>query len=499
MANEYRLGYNFVPMDHRRTKIVATLGPACSDLESLRALLSAGVDVVRINGSHGQHAQHATAIARVRALSAELARPVGILFDLQGPKIRLGTFDGPPVAIAQGATFALSVGRPAADDELPCDYPYLDRDVRVGAPLLIDDGQLTCTVTHVAPGRVEARAEHAGFIGQRKGINLPESDVSAPAISDKDRADVLFAVAQKVDFIAMSFVRRAQDINALRELIDDACGHQAIIAKIEKPQALDNLEAILEASWGVMVARGDLGVELSASLVPMAQKRIIRAARRLGKPVITATQMLDSMTRNPRPTRAEASDVANAVLDGTDAVMLSQETAVGTYPVETVRMMGEIIDAVECDEAYDGKKLPPIADASAVGQVLAHAACTVAEALGAPAIATYTETGHIAQLVSQRRPHVPIVAFAATPGLEHRLCLVWGVLAITGTDINDCEDRQGALDALLMRRKLARKDDHVVLMVGAPNGRTGSTNSIMVHRIGEKPRPAQGLYEAARL
>jgi pyruvate kinase len=347
---------------------------------------------------------------------------------------------------------------------------------------------------------VEARAEHAGQISQRKGINLPDSDVSAPAISDKDRADVLFAVAQKVDFIAMSFVRRAQDIQALQQLIEGAGGHQAIIAKIEKPQALDNLEAILQASWGVMVARGDLGVELSASLVPMAQKRIIRAARRLGKPVITATQMLDSMTRNPRPTRAEASDVANAVLDGTDAVMLSQETAVGTYPTQTVRMMGEIIDAVESDEAHAGSKLPAIADEAGVGQVLAHAACAVAEAMGAPAIATYTETGCIAQLVSQRRPHVPIVALATTPGLEHKLCLVWGVVALAASAVDDGDDDwEGALDALLVRRGLARANEHVVLMVGAPNGRTGSTNSIMVHRIGDKRRPSRGLYGAASL
>lgn len=497
MASRRIFRYIFRPMDHRRTKIVATLGPACASRASLASLLSAGVDVVRINGSHGSHEDHAQAIAQVRAVSAELGRQVGVLFDLQGPKIRLGAFVGPAVVVAAQETITLAVGRPARELELPCDYPFLDRDVVVGAPLLIDDGQLTCTVTHVEPGTVRARAEHAGVIGQRKGINLPDSDVSAPAISEKDERDVLFAVAQDVDFIAMSFVRHQDDIEALRALINQAGGQQPIIAKIEKPQALNNLDGILQAAWGVMVARGDLGVELSAELVPMAQKRIIRAARALGKPVITATQMLDSMTRNPRPTRAETSDVANAVLDGTDAVMLSQETAVGLYPTQTVLMMGAIIDAVEADGPQEAATPQACGPSATVGQVLAQAACGVAEALSAQGIATYTETGRIALWVSQRRPRLPIVAFAVAPSTGRRLTLIWGVQPMVDAHLGDKANREGVLDRLLIERQVAGEGDVMVLMVGAPNGATGTTNSIMVHRVGDRPRPSDARDGAA--
>ncbi|HET6346930.1 MAG TPA: pyruvate kinase, partial [Myxococcota bacterium] len=328
----------------RRTKIVATLGPASSTPEMIGALIRAGMDVARINGSHGDHATHAQTIATVRAQAEKAGKAIGVLFDLQGPKIRFGRFEGPPRQVAAGETFDIAVGRAPTGTELPADYPFLDRDVQVGHSLLINDGSLATEVIHVEPGLVRCKALHPGSIEQRKGINLPQSIVSAPAVTDKDRADALFAVQQGVDMIALSFVRRAGDVLELQKILEGAgAPNTPLVSKIEKPQALDNLEEILQVSWGVMVARGDLGVELSPADVPMAQKRIIREANRLCKPVITATQMLDSMTRNPQPTRAEASDVANAVLDGTDAVMLSQESAAGKYPVESVSMMGRII------------------------------------------------------------------------------------------------------------------------------------------------------------
>ena len=471
----------------RCTKIVATLGPACSDPDTLFALMQAGMNVARINGSHGDHATHAKTIALVRAQAARLGRPIGILFDLQGPKIRIGRFAHPPREVAMGDLFSLAVGRPAEGDELPTDYPFLDRDVQVGQPLLINDGALASTVVAVRPGLVQCRALNPGRIEQRKGINLPESTVSAPAITDKDSVDARFAVAQQVDMIALSFVRRAADIEALKVLMRAAGRELPVIAKIEKPQALTYLDEILKASWGVMVARGDLGVELSPADVPMAQKRIIQAANQMGKPVITATQMLDSMTHNPRPTRAEASDVANAVLDGSDAVMLSQETAMGTYPVQTVATMVEIIQATEAarlpnqaSQARASRDLPN----DDIPAAVARAGCDTARRLNARAIVTLTETGRMALLAAQERPAVPILAFARDARVQHCLTLLWGVRAFLAVASDSTQDQVRALDQVLLHNDLAAPGDRLVLLVGKPGAPTGSTNLMMVHRVG---------------
>jgi pyruvate kinase len=445
------------------------------------------MNVVRINASHGDHETHAKTIATVREQAGRLGLSVGILLDLQGPKIRIGRFEGPPKEVAADEIFTLAVNRPAGTGELPADYKYLDRDVKVGDPLLINDGSLASEVVHVEPGLVRCRALHGGQIDQRKGINLPRSNVSAPAVTDKDRADAVFAVQQRVDMIAMSFVRRAADIQELKEILAQSGAQTPIVAKIEKPQALDNLEEILQAAWGVMVARGDLGVELSAADVPMAQKRIIRAANRMCKPVITATQMLDSMTRNPQPTRAEASDVANAVLDGTDAVMLSQETASGSYPVEAVSMMVRIIDAVEAHQTNDPIHRRRDQGIDEIPAAIAYAGCEVAHHLSARAIVVFTASGRMALLTSQRRPHVPIVAFAADPSLRNRLCLIWGVQPFLGAPAASMEERMKGLDAVLIREKLAEHDDRLVLLVGGPNAPTGSTNLMVVHKLGSPP------------
>ena len=339
-------------------------------------------------------------------------------------------------------------------------------------------------VTHVEPGLVRARAINANVIEQRKGINLPSSTVSAPAISEKDKADALFAVQQKVDMIAMSFVRRGADVEELKQLMAGVGTQIPIVSKIEKPQALDNLEEILQASWGVMVARGDLGVELSTADVPMAQKRIIREANRLAKPVITATQMLDSMTRNPQPTRAEASDVANAVLDGTDAVMLSQETAAGLYPIETVQTMVRIIEAVERQQEPNPIARRRSQAIDEIPEAVARAGCDVAHALNAKAIVIFTETGRMALLASQRRPEVPIIAFARDVGVRNRLCLVWNVEPYLTGSTNTIEERLLGLDKVIQQEGIAQRDDRLVLLVGAPGAPTGSTNLMMVHRVG---------------
>lgn len=486
----------------RRTKIVATLGPASSSDETVHALLQAGVDVVRLNGSHGDHAQHRAHTERVRRHAAALGRNVAIMFDLQGPKIRVGTLGKEGVGVAPGQEVAFAVGRAPDAGELPCDYDGLAGDVAVGQPMLIDDGNVQLEVCHVRDGLVRARARNAGLILSRKGINLPGSAVRLPALTDKDRADALFAVGElQVDLLALSFVRRAADVD---DLVAHLAVHQLqvpIVSKIEKPQALQALDEILRASWAVMVARGDLGVELSYAEVPMAQKRIIRAARLLGKPVITATQMLDSMTTKPTPTRAEASDVANAVLDGTDAVMLSGESASGQYPIDSVRAMGRIIDAVE------QTPLPPkvprgraVAVGSGPGSTavgpsipegtddtpaaVADAGCQVAHVVGARVLAAFTESGRMALLCSQKRPTMPIVAFAGSQSLQRCLALVWGVCAVHARDAAFVPARLPEVDATLGRLEMAASGDKIVLLVGAPRAPSGSTNLMVVHKFG---------------
>ncbi|MGB1396739.1 MAG: pyruvate kinase, partial [Planctomycetota bacterium] len=323
------------PQPLRQTKIVATLGPASSDPEILARMMESGLDVIRINASHGAHDRDRQTMTLVREVSQKVGKPVGILYDLQGPKIRVSDFSGDPIPVESGAEVAFAVNREPEAGEIGSDYDLLDQDLMVGEPILIDDGNIALETIRVESGLVIARALNSGLIHPRKGINLPETKVSAPAITDKDQEDVLFAVKEKVDFLALSFVRKQQDVQKLHDILNGEGVQIPIISKIEKPAAVTNLHEILQKSWGTMVARGDLGVEIPPQQVPLFQKQIISEGLRMGKPTITATQMLDSMTYNPRPTRAEASDVANAVLDGTDAVMLSSETAIGQYPVES--------------------------------------------------------------------------------------------------------------------------------------------------------------------
>ena len=468
----------------RATKIIATIGPASSSSEVLRGLIEGGMNVARINASHGDHETHAQTIELIRETAEQIGRPVGILFDLQGPKIRLGPFENAPRKLVAGDTFCIAVGRPPVGNELSSDYDLLDQDVTVGDPLLIDDGQVNCEVTEVTAGTVQCKVLHGGQVSPRKGLNLPKSQVSADAITEKDREDVLFAVEQKVDFIALSFVRRARDVIELGKILDSAGSSIPIISKIEKPQALVELEEILRASWGVMVARGDLGVELPPEQVPVAQKRIIRAAINSGRRVITATQMLDSMTRNPRPTRAEASDVANAVLDGTDAVMLSGETATGRFPVQSVKMMRKIIEFTENHSLRSPTQARPSQSVDSMSEAVADAGCQVAETLGAQSIVAFTQSGHTALLASRRRPGMPILTFTTRPEIRHRLTLVWGVRPYRIAPAQNTDGLIQELDGIIQSDDLADRGDPLVLLMGAPTHRMGLTNLMLVYRVG---------------
>ena len=472
-------------LNQRRTKIVATLGPASSTPEMIRQLIDAGMNMARVNASHGDHDTHARTIQAIREQAREAKRSIGILFDLQGPKIRVGKFDGPPKPVKIGDVITFAVNRAPEGDELPSDYNGLDKDVQPGQPLLIDDGNVILQITHVEKGLVRARVLNDGVIAQRKGMNLPQSIVSAPAITEKDRADALFAVNQKVDAIAMSFVRKPQDVLELKELLASVGAQTPIISKIEKPQALQNLRGILEVSWGVMVARGDLGVELSPEEVPMAQKRIIREALRVGRPVITATQMLDSMQRNPRPTRAEASDVANAVLDGTDAVMLSGETASGKYPLESIGMMDKIIEATEKSLQPNPTTRRRERGLDTSDKVVIDSGCNVAAQLHAHAICAFTLRGTTAVLCSQRRPLTPIIAFTPSDTVKDLMSVVWGVQPyVISEQAETTEAIFEELDAALLGAQLAEKGDRLVVMMSSPKMRHGPTNVMTVHQVG---------------
>jgi pyruvate kinase len=481
------------------TKIVATIGPASRGQETLSALLRAGVSVIRLNFSHGTHDDHAATIETVRRLAAADGRVVALLADLQGPKLRVGDLDGGgPVHLAPGATLAITTEPVVGTAErVSTSYERLGEDLRPGDRILLDDGHLELRVERIEPGQgtgtdVVCRVVTGGLLHSRKGINLPGTAVSAPALTEKDNVDLAFAVAQKVDLIALSFVRRPEDLRQVRAELRRLGGRQPLIAKIEKPQAVERLPAIIRAADGVMVARGDLGVELSPEAVPLIQKRIVRLANAAGIPVITATQMLESMIDSPRPTRAEASDVANAILDGTDAVMLSGETAVGSYPVAAVETMARIAHEVERDPAY----AVACAETAAFVQVerrkgrrsdaeaVAEAARSLARSLPAHAIAVLTASGRTAGLVAGQRPGLPIAAFAARPDVARRLALWHGVVPIQA-EIPFSVDAFEPIDNDLAERGLAGSGDRIVI-VGSRRrtGRVaGQTVLLQVHRL----------------
>ncbi|HEX2693442.1 MAG TPA: pyruvate kinase [Gemmatimonadaceae bacterium] len=463
-----------------RTKIVCTLGPSTANAEAIRGLIDAGMNVARVNFSHGTHEQHAATIAMVRELAREAQRPVAILGDLQGPRIRIGDLPK-PITLKVGEDVVLVHEGRERGAEIPVTYDQLAHDVRVGDRILIDDGLIELVSLEVTDGRVKARVLNGGGLKSHKGLNLPGIQVSAPSITEKDSADIRFAVDQEVDYLALSFVRRAEDIESLRKMIPKWL---LVVAKIEKDVALLNIEAIVRASDAVMVARGDLGVELPFEAVPGAQKRIIRLANRYGRPVITATQMLESMIEHPRPTRAEASDVANAIMDGTDAVMLSAETAAGAYPRLAVEAMTRIIKEIETH--------PPVAPFSGAEQgdgvvttEVAIAAATVAavDMLGAPLVVVFTKSGFSARVVSSKRPAVPILALTDEPRTFRQLALVWGVVPELVPHCADYDQMMGRAKSAVVTRELASNGDRIIVTAGVPFDMPGTTNLLKVETV----------------
>jgi pyruvate kinase len=461
-----------------RTKIVCTLGPSTANRDTLRTLMEAGLNVARLNFSHGTHEQHAETVAMVRDVAAELGRPISILGDLQGPRIRIGDLDAPRTVV-DGEDVVLVDGEHAGPGQFPTTYEHLCEDVKVGDRILIDDGLIELVALDVHAPLVTARVLHGGTIKSHKGMNLPGVAVSAPSITEKDWVDVGFAVAQGLEYLALSFVRRAADIAELRTRIPK---EMLVVAKIEKDSALENIEGIVRASDAVMVARGDLGVELPFEEVPIAQKRIIALCNKLGRPVITATQMLESMITHPRPTRAEASDVANAILDGTDAVMLSAETAAGQYPRLAVEAMTRIIMEIEKHprviRADERRSTPDLAVSTE--QSIAAAATSAVRSLGAPVLIVFTKSGFSARVVASHRPNVPILVLTDQERTYRQLSLVWGVIPCL---VPHCDDYESmvrlALDAV-RSRGLAREGDRVVVTAGVPFDVPGTTNLLKV-------------------
>ncbi|MFF5474543.1 pyruvate kinase [Streptomyces achromogenes] len=476
----------------RRAKIVCTLGPATDSYDRIKALVEAGMDVARFNLSHGTHAEHEERYRRVRKAADETGRSVGILADLQGPKIRLGRFAEGPVLLERDDTFTITVEDGVEGDRHRCGTTYagLAADVTPGERVLVDDGKVCLEVTEVDGPRVHTRVIEGGVVSDHKGLNLPGVAVSVPALSKKDEDDLRWALRTGFDLVALSFVRSGDDAVDVHRIMAEEGRRLPLIAKIEKPQAVRNLDGIVAAFDGLMVARGDLGVEMPLEQVPIVQKRAIALARRNAKPVIVATQMLDSMIENSRPTRAEASDVANAVLDGTDAVMLSGETSVGKYPVETVRTMAKIVTAAEEDMLAKG--LPPLTERGkprTQGGAVARAAADMGDFLGAKFLVAFTQSGDTARRLSRYRSPIPLLAFTPEPATRSQLSLTWGTETFLGPHVDSTDAMVDQVDELLLHYGRCQKGDVVVITAGSPPGVSGSTNMVRVHHIGEDDSP----------
>jgi pyruvate kinase len=475
----------------RRAKIVATLGPASSSPERLAELVAAGIDVARLNMSHGTQAGHLAAYNCVRAASDAAGHSVGVLIDLQGPKIRLGTFAAGPVRLLAGQEFTITTREvPGDQHEAGTTYAGLADDVRSGDRVLVDDGRVVLEVLAAADGRVRTRVVVGGVVSDHKGLNLPGVKVSVPAVTAKDEADLRWALRLQADMIALSFVQGPEDAAPARRIMDEVGARLPLIAKIEKPQAIEALPEVIEAFDGIMVARGDLGVELPLEQVPMAQKRIVEQARARAKPVIVATQMLESMISAPRPTRAEASDVANAVLDGADALMLSAETSVGGYPVEAVATMGRIISEAE-RESVAASALAE--EPASVGGAIARAAAEVGTAVGAKALVAFTITGETARRLARYRSPIPLLAFTPQPSTRSQLALSWGVETFIVPPARHTDAMVRQVEEALLDTGRCDKGDKVVIVAGSPPGTPGRTNALRVHRIGDAAALGAGL------
>jgi pyruvate kinase len=478
----------------RRAKIVATLGPATSSYENVRAIIEAGVDVARLNLSHGDYSVHDANYANVRRAAEDTGRAVAVLVDLQGPKIRLGKFEAGPYDLAVGDIFKITTEDIIGNREI-CGTTFkgLPQDVKPGDFLLIDDGKVRVEVVETDGTVVTTRVIVAGAVSNNKGINLPGVAVNVPALSEKDEADLRWGLRAGADIIALSFVRNAEDVTRVHEIMAEEGIKLPVIAKIEKPQAVDALEEIVDAFDGIMVARGDLGVELPLEAVPIVQKRAIEAARRMAKPVIVATQMLESMISSPVPTRAETSDVANAVLDGADAVMLSGETSVGEYPIIVVSTMARIVDSTE---EHGLERIPPLTTKPRTqGGAITLAALEVAEFVEAKFLCVFTQSGDSARRLSRLRSRIPMIAFTPEPTIQRRMALTWGIRSTLVEMVQHTDLMYHQVDEYLLKNGLATEGDKVVVISGSPPGIVGSTNDIRVHKVGDAVNGAAPIYK----
>ena len=468
---------------HRRAKIVATLGPASASPEMIRTLFDAGADVFRLNFSHGSHADHAERVRVIRGIERETGRPVGVLMDLQGPKLRIGTLADGPVDLKEGMPFRLDLSDTPGDcKRASMPHPEIFAALRKGTDLLLDDGKIRLSVTDCGSDFAECEVVTGGVLMERKGVNVPQAVLAVSPITKKDLADLHYGLDLGVDWVGLSFVQRPEDVAEARKLIN---GRAAIMSKLEKPQAIDRLDEIVALSDGIMVARGDLGVELPPEDVPSLQKQIIRASREAGKPVVVATQMLESMISSPSPTRAEASDVATAVYDGADAVMLSAESAAGQYPVEAVSMMNRIIERVERDPNYrnimDAVHYDPEATSS---DAITAAAAQVARTIRAASIVTFTTSGSTSLRAARERPTVPILCLTESEQTARRLAMVWGVHCVIAEDVKDFADMVSKSCAIALREEFATDGQRLVITAGVPFGTPGATNVLRIAWIG---------------
>jgi len=474
----------------RRSKIVCTLGPAVDSYEQLKTLIEAGMNVARFNMSHGSHAEHEGRYHRLRKASQETGRAIGVLADLQGPKIRLGTFADGPVELTRGDEFTITT-EDVPGDRTICGTTYkgLPGDVAKGETILINDGNVSLQVIDVDGPRVRCIVIEGGVISDHKGINLPGVAVNVPALSEKDVEDLKLALGMGCDMVALSFVRDAADIRDVHRAMDEVGRRVPVIAKVEKPQAVENMAEVVLAFDGVMVARGDLAVEYPLEKVPMVQKRLIEMCRRNAKPVIVATQMMESMITNSRPTRAEASDVANAILDGADAVMLSAESSVGQYPVETVKTMSKIVRAAEEELLSRGlQPLVPGKKPRTQGGSVARAACEMADFLNAKALIAFTKSGDTARRLSRYRATQPILAFTTEPSTCNQLTLSWGVETFVVPHVDHTDDMVALVDAELLKLQRYSPGDTMIMTAGSPPGVPGTTNMVLVHHLGSDQR-----------
>jgi pyruvate kinase len=471
-----------------KTKIVATIGPSSSSRAVLRKMISAGMNVARLNFSHGEYAKHEKVIQHIRSLSKEMDKPVAILMDLQGPKIRTGTLEkGEPVLLKRNAIVRITTKDiPGGTAELfSTAYKKLPKDVGAGDTILLDDGLIELRVLSTTRDTVKCKVVQGGILNEHKGINLPGIPVSVPSLTEKDRMDLEFGIREAVDYIALSFVRRANDLKRVKSILKDGAARIPVIAKIEKPEAVSNLDAILDVADGVMIARGDLGVEMRPEEVPTIQKRIIRRAIAVNKPVITATQMLETMIARPVPTRAEASDVANAIIDGTDAVMLSGETAVGKYPVRTVRMMSKIATEAEGSPFMHYNLQFERDPKDLITHAVAQSATNILHELNAKAILAFSVSGRTSKLISRQRPAKPVFSFSPSVEVFKRLSLVWGIVPFLIPPMSDAKQIIQAGEDILLKKKLLKQEDLIIVVTGLAL-KTGSTNMIKIHRVGHE-------------